>query len=553
MKKTACLIAAITISNTIAVSNTIAAYDMSEIHTYTKGTYSVINGDILYQFENGICSAHIYFGTGTELIIPEEVDGVPVTKCSIDMLNWKENLNSITFPSTMTDIFLDLTNTPNLKEIVFLGKNITFNTLSNISSLPIEEITLPVSSLGDNIFSGSTSLKKVHFTGDESVKIGSNAFKDCTALEEITFLDKCSNIEIGTNAFENTAIKNLNFSAPCTIDVNAFSNCNNLKTVTFENDAHISFNAFRDCKELTQISVNGDISLDKNSFLDCQKLNNINIKNHNNLAGAAFNGCVSLTHINNTPVFDENLCDFTAEFKDTVFDNFCATNDVGFINQFVLSSSEKIVSENIAADISDIEKVKILHDWVCKHTSYGNYDPNAFEQQNDAGIFMGKEVVCEGYARTLNLLLNAADFETYYVSSSDHAWNIVKVNNNYFHVDPTWDDGETISHDWFMKSDRELKESGGSHAEWKLNIPSSLHSFQKDVLPECKYSMGDVNTDEEINIADLVCLQNHILRRKELNNENWIMSDLTFDGIIDTFDVVMLRRKLTNTTTQILN
>lgn len=104
-----------------------------------------------------------------------------------------------------------------------------------------------------------------------------------------------------------------------------------------------------------------------------------------------------------------------------------------------------------------------------------------------------------------------------------------------------------------MKSDRELKESGGSHAEWKLNIPSSLHSFQKDVLPECKYSMGDVNTDEEINIADLVCLQNHILRRKELNNENWIMSDLTFDGIIDTFDVVMLRRKLTNTTTQILN
>jgi len=543
MKTAACLLAAITISNTVA------AYDMPEIQTYTKKSYSVIEGDILYQIENGICSAYKYFGSGTELIIPEEVSGIPVTKCSIDMLNWSENLNSITFPSNMTEIFLDFTNAPNLKEIIFLGKNITFNTLSNISSLPIEEITLPVSSLGNDIFSGSTSLKKIRFTGDSSVKIGSNAFKDCTALEEITFHEKCSNIEIESNAFENTAIKNLNFPAPCTIEMNAFSNCNNLKTLTFENDAYISLNAFRDCKELTQLTINSDISLNKHSFLDCQKLNNINIKNHNNLVGSAFNGCVSFAQINETPIFDENSCDFTAEFKDTVFDNFCATNDVGFINQFVLSSAEKIVSENITADMSDIEKVKILHDWVCEHTSYGNDDPNAIEQRNDVGVFMGREVVCEGYTRTLNLLLNAADIETYYVGSSDHAWNIVKVNGNYFHVDATWDDGENVSHDWFLKSDRELKESGGSHAEWKVDIRSSLHSFQKDVLPECRYSMGDVNADEEINIADLVCLQNHILRQKELNNENWVMSDMTFDGRIDVFDVVMLRQKLINTKT----
>ena len=64
---------------------------------------------------------------------------------------------------------------------------------------------------------------------------------------------------------------------------------------------------------------------------------------------------------------------------------------------------------------------------------------------------------------------------------------------------------------------------------------------------------GDVKVDEEINIADLVCLQNHIPGRKEINNEDWIMRDMTFDGRIDIFDVVMLRQKIIYTTITISN
>jgi len=67
--------------------------------------------------------------------------------------------------------------------------------------------------------------------------------------------------------------------------------------------------------------------------------------------------------------------------------------------------------------------------------------------------------VCEGYAKTMEILLEKAGIETYYVTGKanggGHAWNIVKLDGDYFHIDTTWDDpvpnreGE-ISYKYFL-------------------------------------------------------------------------------------------------------
>ena len=95
-----------------------------------------------------------------------------------------------------------------------------------------------------------------------------------------------------------------------------------------------------------------------------------------------------------------------------------------------------------------------------------------------------------------------------------------------------------------MKSDSEMKESGRSHEEWSAKIPTSLHSFQKETLPECTYSIGDVNQDNEINIADMVMLKKYIMCQDTPDYDSFILADLTSDGVVDSFDMVRMRQLL---------
>ena len=199
--------------------------------------------------------------------------------------------------------------------------------------------------------------------------------------------------------------------------------------------------------------------------------------------------------------------------------------------------------------MNDMQKIRTLHDWVCSHTQYATKDEidlYDFRNHSDASILMNNSTVCEGYTKLCNLLYHEAGLETYYESGVNHAWNIVKIDGHYFHVDATWDDSSE-SYNWFCKSDSEMKNAGGSHASWKTANTSTLsvlHDFQENITPECPYSMGDMNTDGDINIADMVKLESYLLG-KEQPDENLVLSDLNFDGNTDVFDMIQMRKKIT--------
>lgn len=74
------------------------------------------------------------------------------------------------------------------------------------------------------------------------------------------------------------------------------------------------------------------------------------------------------------------------------------------------------------------------------------------------------DAVCEGYAKTYQLLLNALNIDNIYVAGlagaqgdydnwGGHAWNLVKMNDGeYYFVDITWDDQESMTYtDYFAK------------------------------------------------------------------------------------------------------
>lgn len=87
-----------------------------------------------------------------------------------------------------------------------------------------------------------------------------------------------------------------------------------------------------------------------------------------------------------------------------------------------------------------------LHDYLIKTNDYVSYSKHA---HNAYGAIIEGEAVCEGYTRAFQLLLNKLGIENYTVTGSDqtganpqvnHIWNMVKLEDEWYQVDVTWDD-----------------------------------------------------------------------------------------------------------------
>lgn len=469
--------------------------------------------------ENGSVYARIdkYKGNSTDIAIPDSFNSAAIEEVRSFAFKDVSIVKRMIFPKTVKEL-----------NISFAGSE-------------LEEITLPdIDNIPDNTFTDCTELKKINFQGSrESFTIGNEAFKNCL-IDYIPCPDGCNNLVIGRSAFENTDISELNIDCVSEIGENAFSECKLLSYVELDN-TYVKSRAFYNCPELNNAVISGNSFLEELSFYDCYSLKNITLSSLDIPMINAVCNCPDFMSINSENAFDASTGDFSEDLREFVFKNFSGADEVGFINLYVQAQAEKVISENISPDMSDIQKVKTIHDWICKNTVYDSGLSGDRKNHNDASVFMNDSTVCEGYARIANILYHTAEIESYYVSGVNHAWNIVKLNNNYFHVDTTWDDGDRISYDWFMKSDDELRKSDDNHASWELSVPSSLHSFQGTELPVCSYRMGDINKDNNVNIADLVMMNKYILGTGCLDADNYILSDLTFDGVTDSFDLVKMR------------
>ena len=110
------------------------------------------------------------------------------------------------------------------------------------------------------------------------------------------------------------------------------------------------------------------------------------------------------------------------------------------INKFVLDTAE----------MNQDEKVQYVHDTIIKNTEYaykedGTTPEDANWAHNIVGYVCNKGVVCEGYAKMFQLVLNELDIGVIFVTGSgnnvDHAWNLVQMSDSkWYCIDLTWDD-----------------------------------------------------------------------------------------------------------------
>lgn len=97
------------------------------------------------------------------------------------------------------------------------------------------------------------------------------------------------------------------------------------------------------------------------------------------------------------------------------------------------------------------------------------------------GVFVDRKAVCAGYARAMQYLLNVLGIECAFIVSDTHAWNLVKLEGDYYHIDATWGCGkntdpskyvsDAVNYDFFCLTTEEIMRLEHHVPEERFKVP----------------------------------------------------------------------------------
>lgn len=183
------------------------------------------------------------------------------------------------------------------------------------------------------------------------------------------------------------------------------------------------------------------------------------------------------------------------------------------------------ISEIVKPSMNEHEKVKAIHDLVV----------TALEYDQSLSYYTAYEAlkhnlaVCQGYALLTYKLMKEAGIPVLIaegkVESGDHAWNMVQLDGQWYHLDTTWDDpvvqadgasgtaavvdkkSKPVRYNYYLKTDEELR----LDHQWTREYPAASVSYASviDELSEdderfdrLKRQIGLHWLDEENTVAN---------------------------------------------------
>ena len=152
-----------------------------------------------------------------------------------------------------------------------------------------------------------------------------------------------------------------------------------------------------------------------------------------------------------------------------------SNSEIKRINKDIRAVIDKVKVKADSFKNNEFRLEKCLHDSVVKSVAY-DYDSlkrsDCFNAHSVVGCFLDNKAVCEGIAKAFKLLCNEYDIKCIVVlgkankdgtySNDDlHAWNLVKIGDESYHVDVTWDnmydeEFRHISYDYFNVTTKDI-------------------------------------------------------------------------------------------------
>ena len=202
-----------------------------------------------------------------------------------------------------------------------------------------------------------------------------------------------------------------------------------------------------------------------------------------------------LTHLNNFVHPYNSFSSIEASISDSgeinlKINHLYTEEEITAINKKV----EELLEELITSDITeDYDKIKTIHDYIINNTKYDLENKEENKSYTAYGPLFHNLATCNGYTDLMAIFLTEMGYDNYKVATTKeandttegHVWNAVKVNNEWLHLDLTWDDPvssdgkDYLYHKYFLIDSEELKTADA-------NITSEDHVFDEFIYTELK-------------------------------------------------------------------
>ena len=155
---------------------------------------------------------------------------------------------------------------------------------------------------------------------------------------------------------------------------------------------------------------------------------------------------------------------------------------IDYINNFITD----FINNNVSNDMSDVDKIKVFHDYVINNTDFDIEESHKSTRDGSIshtayGLIVNHKAICGGYSDTMSIYLYMLSIPNYRISTNDHVWNLVYVDNTWKHLDLTWDDPVTsdgskqLLYQYFLIDEETLHK-----------LDTSQHNYKEDIYFEAQ-------------------------------------------------------------------
>ena len=288
--------------------------------------WSELDNGLMYEVYEDHVEITGYYGDDEEVVIPAQIEGLPVTVIGSWAFSECYSLTSVFIPDSVTSIEVywlmdceNLTgihvdeNNPNYSSDnhgVLFDKEKTLLIRAPATIADSYDIPDRVTSIGDGAFSGCENLTGIDIP-ESVISIGAYAFSSCSSLTGIIIPDGVTSI--GEGAFYRCdSLTSINIPDSVTsIAEECFSGCFSLTSVVIPDSVtSIGESAFCHCN-LTSVHIPNSVTTIGNwAFFDCSELPDITIpESVTSIGTGAFACCDTLTGIyvdKNNPVYSSD-------------------------------------------------------------------------------------------------------------------------------------------------------------------------------------------------------------------------------------------------------
>lgn len=425
----------------ITFFNLAVVYCTADIRNNVVSTDSGIIKDetgIVYRVDNnsGTCGIVLYEGNGSDIVIPDIYNGYRVVSIADNVFRENDTARSVVVGSNIETIGSGaFAYSASLEAVTFKG--------DKLEVIPSE------------CFAACESLKRIKIPGSVQ-KISDGAFAFCSSLYQAVIPEQVKNF--GKNAFYNCPKDRLTIVTPDGSKAGKFAVKNNF-LVTDTTKTKLLVKNIRDIEgHQEKIFVyNAPLKVKWKSF-------------NKKVAKVDNNGKVTAIKAGTTSVM-ASTGGKTLECKVRVF------------KRNKKNCLKIIYSKYVKKEMTDYEKIYAAHAWLIKNIKYDKmlYKTGTvpYISHTAEGVFNRGIAVCDGYSKAFIIIMEHYRIPCIMVTGGQHAWNMVKIKNKWYHIDCTYDDpvvngsfnNKHIFMDFFLKTDQEMY---------------ATHIWDYNAFPKCK-------------------------------------------------------------------